>query len=77
MKIVKISLDDFNEWLDLALRLWPEYSSIEMQDILTEILDADRQTAFLMRDNNAKAIAFMNLSLRYEYPSFVTLEDLK
>jgi aminoglycoside 6'-N-acetyltransferase I len=67
MKIVKITLDDFNEWLDLALRLWPEYSSIEMQDILTEILESDRETAFMVRDENGKAIAFMNLSLRYEY----------
>jgi aminoglycoside 6'-N-acetyltransferase I len=67
MKIVKITLDDFKEWLDLALRLWPDYSSIEMQDILTEILDSDRQTAFIMRDENGKSIAFMNLSLRHEY----------
>ena len=67
MKIVKITPADFNEWLDLALRLWPDYSSIEMQDILTEILESDRETAFLMRDENGKALAFMNLSLRYEY----------
>jgi aminoglycoside 6'-N-acetyltransferase I len=67
MKIVKIAQDDFNEWLDLALRLWPDYSATEMQDILTEILDSDRETAFLMRDDNGKAIAFMNLSLRSEY----------
>jgi aminoglycoside 6'-N-acetyltransferase I len=67
MKIVKIAQDDFNEWLDLAVKLWPDYSSIEMQDILTEILDSDRETAFIMRDDDGKAIAFMNLSLRFEY----------
>jgi aminoglycoside 6'-N-acetyltransferase I len=67
MKIVEITQDNFNEWLDLALKLWPDYSSIEMQDILTEILDSDRETAFIMRDDNGKAIAFMNLSLRSEY----------
>jgi aminoglycoside 6'-N-acetyltransferase I len=67
MKIVKIAQDDFNEWLDLAVKLWPDYSSIEMQEILTEILDSDRETAFIMRDDDGKAIAFMNLSLRFEY----------
>jgi aminoglycoside 6'-N-acetyltransferase I len=67
MKIVKIAQDDFNEWLDLAVKLWPDYSATEMQDILTEILDSDRETAFIMRDDNCKAIAFMNLSLRFEY----------
>ncbi|AFY92715.1 aminoglycoside 6'-N-acetyltransferase [Chamaesiphon minutus] len=67
MKIVNIGQDDFNEWLDLAVKLWPDYSSIEMQVILTEILDSDREVAFLVRDELGKAIAFMNLSLRYEY----------
>jgi aminoglycoside 6'-N-acetyltransferase I len=38
-----------------------------MQEILTEILDSDREIAFLVRDDNGKAIAFMNLSLRSEY----------
>jgi aminoglycoside 6'-N-acetyltransferase I len=67
MRIVEITQNDFNEWLDLALKLWPDYSSDEMQAILTELLESDRETAFLMRDDNGKAIAFMNLSLRYEY----------
>lgn len=67
MKIVKITQDDFNDWLNLAVKLWPDYSSIEMQEILTEILESDRETAFIMRDDDGKAIAFMNLSLRYEY----------
>jgi aminoglycoside 6'-N-acetyltransferase I len=67
MKIAKIAQDDFNEWLDLALRLWPDYSSIEMQEILTDLLKSDRETAFLVRDDKGSAIAFMNLSLRYEY----------
>ncbi|PSB58202.1 aminoglycoside 6'-N-acetyltransferase [Chamaesiphon polymorphus] len=67
MKIVKIAQNDFNEWLDLALKLWPDYSSDEMQEILTEILDSDREAAFIVRDDLGKAIAFMNLSLRYEY----------
>lgn len=67
MKILPIERDDFNEWLNMALKLWPEYSSIEMQEILTEILDSDRETAFIVRDDLGKAIAFMNLSLRYEY----------
>jgi aminoglycoside 6'-N-acetyltransferase I len=67
MKIGEITQDDFNEWLDLSLRLWPDYSATEMQEILTEILDSDREIAFLVRDDNGKAIAFMNLSLRSEY----------
>jgi aminoglycoside 6'-N-acetyltransferase I len=66
MEIVEVTQNDFNEWLDLALKLWPEYAS-EMQIILTDLLESDREMGFLMRDDRGTAIAFINLSLRYEY----------
>ena len=67
MKIVKITQNDFNEWLDLALELWPDGSTEEMQVVLTNILQSPREAGFLIRDDNGTAIGFVNLSLRYEY----------
>lgn len=66
MKIVKVTQDDFNEWLDLALKLWSDESVAEMQRSLTNILHSPRQAGFLVRDDD-KAIGFMNLSLRSDY----------
>ncbi len=67
MNIIKVTQNDFNEWLDLALELWPEYAVTEMRETLTNILQSPREAQFLVRDNDGIAIAFINLSLRYEY----------
>jgi aminoglycoside 6'-N-acetyltransferase I len=67
VKISKITQNDFNEWLELALTLWPDYSSTEMQVILTNILDSPHEDGFIVRNDNGRAIAFMNLSLRSDY----------
>lgn len=66
MNIIKVTQDDFDEWLDLALKLWSD-DSAKMQETLTAILQSPREAGFLVRDNDGCAIAFMNLSLRYEY----------
>lgn len=68
MNIIKVTQDvasqkDFNDWLDLALQLWPDCAIAD----LTKIIQPARQAGFLVRNENSKAIAFMNLSLRSDY----------
>jgi aminoglycoside 6'-N-acetyltransferase I len=67
VNIVKVTQADFEEWLNLALELWTDYSTEEMQVSLTEILNAPHQSAVLVRTGTERAIAFMNLSLRSDY----------
>jgi aminoglycoside 6'-N-acetyltransferase I len=67
MKICKVTQADFQEWLSLALELWPDYSSAEMEASLTNLLHSDREQGILVRDDRGCAIAFMNLSLRSDY----------
>jgi aminoglycoside 6'-N-acetyltransferase I len=67
MKIDKVTQADFQEWLDLALQLWPDYSVAEMQESLTLIFHSPREAAFLVRDQDGRSIGFMNLSLRSDY----------
>jgi aminoglycoside 6'-N-acetyltransferase I len=67
VKIAKVTQEDFNEWLELALELWPDYSAQEMQVSLTKILQSDREDGFIVRTDDRFAIAFMNLSLRSDY----------
>ncbi len=67
MNIVKATQNDLNEWLDLALALWSEGSAAEMLQTLTTILQSPHEAGFLVRGDDGSAIAFMNLSLRYEY----------
>ena len=65
--IQKVILEDADEWVSLALRLWPEYSAGEIRPILLGILASPHQEAFLVRDATNTAIAFINLSLRRDY----------
>ncbi|MBW4458523.1 MAG: GNAT family N-acetyltransferase [Nostoc indistinguendum CM1-VF10] len=67
MKICKVTQNDFQEWLNLALELWPDYSCAEMEVSLTNLLHSDREQGILVRDDHGCAIAFMNLSLRSDY----------
>lgn len=80
MNIVEVTEDDFEEWLALALELWNDYSTEEMQSTLAEILQSPRQAGFLVRTEGGEAqrgaiaprglpvaIAFINLSLRSDY----------
>jgi aminoglycoside 6'-N-acetyltransferase I len=68
MNIIKVTQDvasqeDFNDWLDLAIQLWPDCSLAD----LTEIIQSPRQAGFLIRTENKQVIGLMNLSLRYDY----------
>ncbi|AFZ11303.1 GCN5-related N-acetyltransferase [Crinalium epipsammum PCC 9333] len=72
MKIIKITRSNFNEWLDLALKLWADQSSQEMQESLANILKSEREAGFLVRNANGKTMGFINLSLRYDYVAGAT-----
>ncbi|MEO0409360.1 MAG: aminoglycoside 6'-N-acetyltransferase [Cyanobacteria bacterium P01_A01_bin.135] len=61
---------DFEEWVELALELWPEEEESdrqELRDTLAEALKAKHKAAWLARNTAGAAIAFMNLSLRRDY----------
>lgn len=76
MKICKVTQDDFQEWLSLALELWPDYSSVEMEVSLTNLLHSDREQGILVKDDHGCAIAFMNLSLRSDNELHFSLSRL-
>jgi aminoglycoside 6'-N-acetyltransferase I len=68
MNIIKVTQDvsnqeNFNDWLDLALQVWPDCPIAD----LTEIIQSSHQAGFLIRNENRQVIALMNLSLRYDY----------
>lgn len=67
MTITKITEADFEEWLNLALELWPDYDKAEMESALTGIHESPQETAYLLRNEEQTAIGFINLSLRYDY----------
>lgn len=67
MTIVEVTQANFEEWLKLALELWTDSSTEEMQISLTQILHSPCQLGVLVKTEAGRAIAFMNLSLRSDY----------
>lgn len=55
------------DWLGLACFLWPEYAREELGRILREILIAEREDGVIVFTGEKQPIAFMNLSLRFDY----------
>jgi aminoglycoside 6'-N-acetyltransferase I len=72
VKIAEVTAEDLEEWVDLALKLWPESEEggsdrDEMTAELMGILRSRRDTGFLARDPQGRAIGFINLSLCNDY----------
>ena len=66
---------DFEDWVELALELWPPEDDSDREDMrrtMTAILNAENQTGWLVRNTSGDAIAFMNLSLRQDYVAGAT-----
>ncbi len=72
MEIIKVTLDNFSEWIDLALKLWPDTSMQEMEESLRKILQSSREAGFLIKNEQENVMGFINLSLRYDYVSGAT-----
>lgn len=72
-KIVEATLSDLDDWVRMALKLWPaeedspERAEKEMRAELSGILQSAKDTALIARDDQRRAIAFVNLSICYEY----------
>ena len=73
--ITAVSSADFEDWVALALELWPPDDESDRQDLrqtLMAILHGEYETGWLVRNAAGTAIAFMNLSLRRDYVAGAT-----
>jgi len=68
MNFCEISKEDYNEWLELGVALWPDYKNKkdELEKEFNDILESSKKTAFLCKNEN-ESIAFVNLSIRSDY----------
>ncbi len=72
-QIVEATLSDLDDWVQMALRLWPAEEDSparaeeEMRAELSGILQSAKDTALIARDGGGRAIAFINLSICEEY----------
>ncbi len=67
-KFVSSDLDDF---LTMALALWPHHSRDELAKEFDRIMRAPQETGFICRENG-KAIGFITMSLRFGHVTGAT-----
>lgn len=67
MEIVTANKDNFNEWVRMALLLWPNHTEKDLRTELELDLTSSSQTTFLCKDEGGKFIGFQTVSLRKEY----------
>jgi aminoglycoside 6'-N-acetyltransferase I len=65
MDYSEISESDLEEWLVMAMDLWP-YGKDELKKLFYDILLSPAQKSFIVQEKN-HPIAFINLSLRNDY----------
>ncbi len=64
--IEKINKHNFNEWLSMALALWPDNEKNELKDEFQKMLSSTKEQAFIYKLDN-EYIGFINLSIRTDY----------
>lgn len=56
-----------DDWLKLALQLWPHAKRDELREELEALLVSPKAANFIVRTQAGEAVAFMNLTLRHDY----------
>jgi aminoglycoside 6'-N-acetyltransferase I len=64
----KIQKEDFENWLEMGLLLWPRYSKEKLKKVFQDILKSKKETVIICKENS-NYIGFINLSLRFEHVS--------
>ena len=66
--IEPVTKDDFDDWLAMALELWPDYEPDELRAILDGLLPDNKQEPFICRLSDGSCPAgFLDLSTRTDY----------
>jgi aminoglycoside 6'-N-acetyltransferase I len=59
--------NDCNDWLELALALWPYEERLLLENFFHDRFTSDLYRTLLCRNDHGEAIAFADLSIRNEY----------
>jgi len=65
MDITKFVSSDLNDFLSMALALWPHHSSEELAKEFARIMNTPTEIGFVCKKKNEIAIGFITMSLRF------------
>ncbi|MCF6464787.1 GNAT family N-acetyltransferase [Clostridium sp. Cult2] len=64
--IEEITKENFNQWVKMALALWPDNEENELKDEFHKMLSSKKEQAFIYKLDD-EYIGFTNLSIRSDY----------
>ena len=64
--IEEVNRTNFEEWLMMGLDLWPHYTESRLREIFAEVLEAEKEKAYVCRTKN-EYVGFINVSIRFDY----------
>jgi len=64
--IEEVNETNFEAWLMMGLDLWPDYTRSRLSEILVEVLESEKEKAYVCRTENEYA-GFINVSIRFDY----------
>jgi aminoglycoside 6'-N-acetyltransferase I len=67
LSIIEVTSENSQEWLSMAIQLWPDYAPDELSEILADGFKSKNHKRLLCRDNSGSYLGFIDLSLRHDY----------
>ncbi len=59
--------EDFSDWLEMALALWPYESREDMESLFHTLFASENDEMLISRTGDGLAVGFANISIRKEY----------
>ncbi|MBU1167448.1 GNAT family N-acetyltransferase [Patescibacteria group bacterium] len=67
MTYSKITKENFEDWLNLGMLLWPDHSREELRKDFSDTLESHNEEVFGCKNDQNELIAFISLSIRSDY----------
>ncbi len=65
-EIVEVTEDNFFDWVELGLLLWPDHSRDDLRESFLDLFHSKKETAFLYREA-WEHVGFISVSIRVDY----------
>lgn len=67
MNFTDVTQSDLNDWLEMALALWPYESKSDMLSLFDTLMASENDRMLIARTDEGTAAGFANVSIRKEY----------
>jgi aminoglycoside 6'-N-acetyltransferase I len=67
MRIERVLLKQKDQWINMAVDLWPFMDRVELSVLLDKIISSEKEVLLVAYEELLQPVAFVYVSLRYDY----------